>query len=476
MNTNMNCSSRTGNAAYATLNHRAVSPAAMAFVGQIASLVEDQERLTKLREAEVKAAEGLKKPRVNKRGAQGSAKLWEAVESFLGDLLTAAANEEARGWVYRRLGKGDFSEERVGIRTFSRLHSALSELGLVDHIKGAQWVVRNQFHEGPGQSYAKLDGAGQASRFRATESLLALALREGVDTSNIDEHFAPRLPQHPLVLMTASYRTGREKHDGVRMGIKHDDTTKALEAEVKALNAFLETFAITGGGFHGFIRVFNQGDDDGFRWNKGGRLYGVSDSRGHNFQLLPSEQRLTMTIGGEAVVEIDITASYLTMLHSLHGVPFDPTAGDPYDIPEYTRPIVKAWLTATLGHKQHFDKWPEKTVERLRKKGFDNLPPIHAVRDAMLARYPILCDWAEQRVTWADLMYAESNAVIATMTRLMHEQRPSLPVHDSIIVRASDQERAVEVLQEEYHKVSGIYPKLKVICAAKEPEAIGTAW
>ena len=56
-----------------------------------------------------------------------------------------------------------------------------------------------------------------------------------------------------------------------------------------------------------------------------------------------------MTIGGEEVVEIDINASYLTILHGMAGYPL-PNRDDLYAIGGYNRTIVKAWITATIGH------------------------------------------------------------------------------------------------------------------------------
>lgn len=55
------------------------------------------------------------------------------------------------------------------------------------------------------------------------------------------------------------------------MDFRPTDKTRALEAEVKALNTFLDGFEIQGGGFHGFVRIFNEGDSEGFDWNKEGR-------------------------------------------------------------------------------------------------------------------------------------------------------------------------------------------------------------
>jgi hypothetical protein len=81
--------------------------------------------------------------------------------------------------------------------------------------------------------------------------------------------------------------------------------TERLEGDIRELNDFLARFEITGGEHYGYIRVFNNQS-----WKKGGRLYSPGDG---SYQQLKEEQRHKMTINGEAVVEIDIKASHLTI-------------------------------------------------------------------------------------------------------------------------------------------------------------------
>ena len=54
-----------------------------------------------------------------------------------------------------------------------------------------------------------------------------------------------------------------------------------------------------------------------------------------------------MTIGGEEVFEIDINASYLTILHGIAGYPL-PNKDDLYAIGSYNRVIVKAWILSLI--------------------------------------------------------------------------------------------------------------------------------
>ena len=78
----------------------------------------------------------------------------------------------------------------------------------------------------------------------------------------------------------------------------------------------------------------------------GGRLYAASEN---SFQHLKKKERLKIKINDQGVVEIDINASYLRILHSLRGFEI-PDGDDIYKIGGLDRRIVKAWIATTLGH------------------------------------------------------------------------------------------------------------------------------
>ena len=63
--------------------------------------------------------------------------------------------------------------------------------------------------------------------------------------------------------------------------MKFEPTEKSLRfaAEVEEINEFVSQFEIEGANHAGFRRIFNQGDTEGFDWNKGGRLHSVGGRR-----------------------------------------------------------------------------------------------------------------------------------------------------------------------------------------------------
>ena len=71
-----------------------------------------------------------------------------------------------------------------------------------------------------------------------------------------------------------------------------------------------------GAGFSSFRRMFHEGDVERFDFQWGGRIYGVGD---YNYQNMKKFDRPNLRIDGETIVEIDINASYLSILHGICG-------------------------------------------------------------------------------------------------------------------------------------------------------------
>ena len=251
------------------------------------------------------------------------------------------------------------------------------------------------------------------------------------------------------------------KTKGKKLKFAHTEKSRAMEAEVKALNSFLVDFDLEGGGFSGYRRLFSNGDIDGFDFQWGGRLYGVGDD---SYQTIKKTERQKMTIGGKEVVEIDINASYLTILNGIAGHPL-PNRDDLYSIGGYDRAIVKAWITATIGHHGFHTRWPKNAIQEIKDAGVDKPTGLtmRLLQPVILDHFPMLAEWPSQKVTWADLMFIESEIIIGTMLELMHSFGiPCFSVHDSIIVRKSDQQIAMETLKDQFFRRTNIEPRLKV--------------
>jgi hypothetical protein len=242
--------------------------------------------------------------RVRKYGEKTGKTYHDAIERFIGDLLRAKGDTKSSGRIFHATGATTFDDVPVGYDVFMGMLAGLEALGFVGVAKGST-------------------GTRRATTFWATEKLADLATQNGVRLQNIRTHFKPEPPHNPLVLRGRGGRRGNRKIRGeIIKKYKHTDHTRQLEADLKALNAFLADCEITGGDHEGYTRNFNANS-----WKKGGRLYSIG---GGYQQMSPPEKRLEMTINGEAVAEIDIRASHLTIIHTKLGQPLSRDS-DPYE-------------------------------------------------------------------------------------------------------------------------------------------------
>jgi hypothetical protein len=428
-------------AAYASLQGRAVTKAAKALV--------------KATCAEVDAYESKHNTYKHKAGLAVHA----AVGAFLADLLTAQSDESPSDWVHRSLHAKGFSGGPVGHRVFIRALDALKGLVLVEHADG----VAKFTDFGTGLIAVRR----WAARFRATASLLELTARHRVPLQSVDKHFAfqyelPKWPLQKRKAKTTNVHT-RKQVRGSAMQFVHTKASRKLEADVRELNEFLSRQQIEGGMHQGYIRIFHNGDEAGFNWNYGGRLY--SQPPATNYQQMSKKARLKMTINGEAVAEIDIRASYLTLFYGWFGAQLDPNS-DPYRLPGFGlagRDAAKLWMVATFGSAKPISKWPSALLKEYEEDHHKKLDrkryPVKLVREKALLLHPLIARWGEPRKgrvrTWADLMYWESAVMVATMLDLMREHGiPSLAVHDSLIVSQSAINVAATALRARFQTVT----------------------
>ena len=387
-----------------------------------------------------------KELRKRKRQAEREKAFATAIELIIADLMLGFQQQDNR-WSYHQMSSGSFTDEPVGYKLFRSIVSALEEAGLIEvslgrNHKGIQW------DEGGTTSYAP----GLASRFRPTQSLVDMAAQYGLKEDEYHLSFKTQLPKKVIEV-----RATKVKGEGRGRKLKPPQTSRffEVEEEIKTLNLFLSGFELTGGTFTGFRRLFNEGDVKGFDYDRGGRLY---NSDGKGYIGLSSEERQSMQIDGEDIVEIDINASYLTIYHGLIGVPL-PNKEDIYAIDGLPREVVKAWFSVSFGVQKFHTRWPSETIEELRVScdAFKPSMTVTAVGKKVIKHFPIMADWPLSGLSWSKLMFIESEIVKATMTTMMEKyQEPCFPVHDAIIVHKKDEELAKNILTKEFEAHTNI--------------------
>ncbi|MDB5602133.1 MAG: hypothetical protein JWN71_4177 [Xanthobacteraceae bacterium] len=393
------------------------------------------------------------KSRKNMRRGAMAERFTRTVEGFIAELLLATRTSSASAWLYRPLARTKFKVATVTHADFMAAIAALRKLGFIDHSPGYQRF-------GPGFEGQTVNYTGSSTRWRASDAMLRVAATNGITPESVADHFRYGLPKDPLVVRaTASKGAHGKNTQGSLLEILWSAEALKLRADVQRLNEFLDATEIRGGVHRGYVRIFNNGDAPGFAWNKGGRLYSV----GGGYQQMSEPERLKITLNGQQVVEVDARASYLTILHGLCGVPFD-TDSDPYNVPGIPRDVVKHWLTASLGSEQLIRKWPPESVRDALEKGINlrDYKPS-AVKNVMVAKHPLLAGWADLKVTWADLMYIESKAIMDTMLMLMEGGCvPTLAMHDGLLVPERFRDIAVRMLKSNYSEHCSATPTITV--------------
>lgn len=384
--------------------------------------------------------------------------------AFVAELLAAVEAERSEGWIRCSRRKSDYTGRKdVPWAMFDGVCKAWLEAELIDEKKGYPGMLAMG---NPGPTSGKL------TRYRATPKLLEIAAEHGITPANVLEHFKFefRMPSE-LIQLTQPFEL-----------TPNTERVARLREQVAELNAFSTKHTLT----HpmrnikhlGWVRIFHH-YGEGFKWDKGGRLYsqpqGVACYQSLSASKTPSRQDLR--IDGERVVELDISSSYLTIFYALCDEQLD-LGQDAYrgilGPTDLDRLVAKFWINASLSIGRPLRKWSEDLIESLQNQlatkqltGFDRKRySMKSIGERVLQRHPLLARLSGpirgRTMSWADLMYHESEAIIGAMLTLKHDhQTPSYPVHDSLIVPVSKYKVARESLIHHFRVQTGKVPRVK---------------
>lgn len=351
-----------------------------------------------------------------------------AVELIVACLLYARTRNE-HGWAYRALCNNKFAGEPIKVGTFKKALCLLEEVGYIEISRGSNHS--NPFYTQGAKASSYVPGL--ASRFRATDKLLDAANAHGITLLNLNKHYFRQLPTNVLKKKASSTQSYGQKTNGHLMKIERTTQVLKLEDQVKQINQYLDRQELSGAIFSGYHRVFNMADSPDFYWNKGGRLNcpGVD-----SYQRIKKKDRLSsLKINGESIVEVDINASYLSIYHGLLKEPL-PDREDIYSIPGLHRDVVKGWITAAFGNNKLPLRWPSTARKKLLEKGISMKGLTMIKVGEIVCKYiPLMKKLPTSGITWGDLMYTESCAIIAAMESLRNNHDvPAYSMHDGLMV------------------------------------------
>jgi hypothetical protein len=237
--------------------------------------------------------------------------------------------------------------------------------------------------------------------------------------------------------------------------IRRDDSGAArVREEVEHYNEWAAQHEIRGCLPPRFKRVFTAS------MLLGGRWYAVGNE--DNYQRMSGAERLRITIAGEPVVEVDVRASHLSIMHGLLGLALP--EGDPYGFPCVSRSVAKAWTTAAPGKGSPVKRWARRTSKdtpelldvdpkRIGEIVCDRYPflrrPAQAVSDKAGLNTMIHIGPPVSLLTHR-LMAIEAAALTGAMSVLRNRGILALPMHDGLLVPDSGARHVGSALDSSY--------------------------
>ncbi len=196
-------------------------------------------------------------------------------------------------------------------------------------------------------------------------------------------------------------------------------------------------------------RVFTRGN-----FINGGRFYGA------DYQLLPSNQRNSILIDGERVVEADYSSFHTRMLFHMKGIDY---IGDPYDLyngDKDMRAAVKLMMNIAISAPTR-TKALRAFIKELKEDGENKRKIKEAIKMRKLRPTDIYNKICEVHPTVSEgfgtdsgvqLQFIDSEIASDILMYFTRKEVPCLCVHDSFIVPQQYGDELVRVMKEFYHK------------------------
>ena len=285
---------------------------------------------------------------------------------------------------------------------------------------------------------------GRQTILKAGPKLLSRIERFGITRADIghapeEEVLVLRAPKR-LSNSTAKYQDYQE-----------DEATLALRQQMTDINAWLCKADISCS--HPQVdpaqrrlrRIFNNSD-----FAQGGRLYGGF------WQAMSSDERQEhILIEGDCCVELDYGQMSLAILYGIAGK--SPPEGDLYDlsaegIPTDYRKGIKTVIQALINSSKVPTKMP-KGVRKLIPSRYNIKDILEAVARKHPAIYPQMTSGIGMQ-----LFRKESDILVDVLLTLQAKGIVALPIHDAVVVRDDNSDKAKAVMKKVFKEHTGITP------------------
>lgn len=409
--------------AYVSFLRSPSSPAAHAFVAAVAELIRPHLG-----------------PRAQAAGSKGKARLLSETGFVLAGLLSSHHRSKVTA-APRDMKAKLWTSSPLGFRAFWTKVDAMIAAGLVGTRLGIGFK----------NVWGAQDGA--VTRLWPLQRLLDLAAQHGSTSATLRQDWPVTRTGERRELARAdlvTFAPMRKGSGGHGITIDAPSSASGLADQVERLNTMAAAVTITGCCPPVLQRKFFGSP------SFGGRFYAKGAD---SYQGIKREERASIRIDGEPLVEVDLSASYLSIFLAMMDAPAP--AGDAYalGLRNVPRAAIKQWFMQTMQTGELCARWGRDAPLEARR-----VAPIRMAR-AALETYPALAQlgsWLPQQLRrgvhpaelgWAGAMRLqaiESDTIADTLTALMDAGCLALPLHDAVLVPASQADLAAEALQRSF--------------------------
>jgi len=284
-------------------------------------------------------------------------------------------------------------------------------------------------------------GVGYVSKINITDELLGIMAVYGVDERQSSLH-----PHTELVELrearTTKYSNGKlNKPKGKPLDYDDTSITTSMRTFLETYNDHLRGTTLE---YQGDIqphcsvhRIFNG------TWEQGGRFYGGV------WQKISAEQRATILINNQPVVELDYSSLHPTLVYASAGI--EP-CGDIYDIPDVPRKIIKEAFMRALNNKARGHAL--NGLQRYITKHNEGVACSDTILKSLETTHSVIQDHFYRGIGLS-LLKTDADICGAVLRTLTEVDIPCLSVHDSFIVPECHADYLREVMVSAFQCVTG---------------------
>lgn len=250
-----------------------------------------------------------------------------------------------------------------------------------------------------------------------------------------------------------------------------------LDRPVRRYNELMLAHDVTLGGQYLFPfcrRIFSNNSLE-----LGGRFY-------NSVQQLPKAERAKILINKARTIEPDFKSLHINLLYAMKDIQYE--ADDPYDVQGYDRNLIKSVILRLLNsgsiktlagqvtksgteqikeinrqykyYRAAYERGEIKTVYKPEcLEGFIEGIPTgingHDLIEEIKQTHSPISDLLGSKDIGLRLQYKDAQIMARILEQMVATDTPSIPIHDSIIIRESDRQMINKIMRDAYHEATG---------------------